>query len=63
MKGLLDQAKCQLWNVVSDLEKAKKSNQQITLQIALYEFGKFDQVYEKRIPIVNDIIDEIFVNS
>ena len=22
MKGLIDQAKCQLWNVVSDLEKA-----------------------------------------
>ena len=40
MKGLLDQAKCQLWNVVSDLEKAKKSSQPITLQIALYEFGK-----------------------
>ncbi len=39
MKGLIDQAKCQLWNVVSDLEKAKKSSQPIKLQIALYQFG------------------------
>jgi|GEM_PF-6307519 len=47
MKGLLDQAKCQLWNVVSDLEKAKKSSQPITLQIALYEFGKNKPPYTK----------------
>ena len=39
MKGLIDQAKCQLWNVISDLEKAKKSEQPISLQIALYQFG------------------------
>ena len=39
MKGLIDQAKCQLWNVISDLEKAKKSKQPISLQIALYQFG------------------------
>ena len=39
MKGLIDQAKCQLWNVVSDLEKAKKSRKPISLEIALYQFG------------------------
>ena len=39
MKGLIDQAKCQLWNVISDLEKAKKAKQPISLQIALYQFG------------------------
>ena len=39
MKGLIDQAKCQLWNVISDLENARKSSQPITLQIALYQFG------------------------
>ena len=39
MKGLIDQAKCQLWNVISDLEKANKSSQPIRLQIALYQFG------------------------
>ena len=39
MKGLIDQAKCQLWNVVSDLEKARKSRKPISLEIALYQFG------------------------
>ena len=39
MKGLIDQAKCQLWNVISDLEKAQKSKQPISLQVALYQFG------------------------
>ena len=39
MKGLIDQAKCQLWNVISDLEKAKKSLKPISLEIALYQFG------------------------
>jgi len=39
MKGLIDQAKCQLWNVISDLEKAKKSRKPISLEIALYKFG------------------------
>ena len=39
MKGLIDQAKCQLWNVISDLERANKSSQPIRLQIALYQFG------------------------
>ena len=47
MKGLLDQAKCQLWNVVSDLEKAKKSSQPITLQIALYQFGNKKPPYNE----------------
>jgi len=42
MKGLVDQARCQLWNVVSDLATAQRDGKPIRLQIAVYQFGTED---------------------
>ncbi len=39
MKGLVDQARCQLWNVVADLAKARRGGQPIRLEIAVYQYG------------------------
>ena len=47
MKGLVDQARYQLWNVVSDLSKASLSDQPIRLEIAVYQYGT-DQVSKSK---------------
>ncbi len=39
MDGLIDQAKSQLWRIVSELSKAKVDGTTPRLQIALYEYG------------------------
>ncbi len=39
MDGLIDQAKAQLWDIVSELSFAKSQNQKPNLKIALYEYG------------------------
>jgi len=39
MKGLIDQARCQLWNVVSELGKASRQGEPIELQISVYQYG------------------------
>lgn len=39
MDGLIDQAKSQLWKMVNKLADAKKQQKDITLEIALYEYG------------------------
>lgn len=39
MKGLVDQARYQLWNVVSDLSDASRSDEPIRLEIAVYQYG------------------------
>ncbi|MEO1525637.1 MAG: vWA domain-containing protein [Planctomycetota bacterium] len=43
MEGLVDQARYQLWNVVSDLTKAKRGANAIRLEIGVYQYGT-DQV-------------------
>ncbi len=40
MDGLIDQAKAQLWNMVSVLGRAKCGTAQPTIEIALYEYGR-----------------------
>ena len=47
MKGLVDQARYQLWNVVSDLSKAKRGSTPIQLEIAVYQYGT-EQVSKSR---------------
>lgn len=42
MDGLIDQAKAQLWDIVSELSFAKCDNEKPNLQIALYEYGNDD---------------------
>ena len=39
MDGLIEQAKSQLWNIVNELSEAKKKDEPIRFQIALYEYG------------------------
>jgi len=39
MEGLIDQARCQLWNVVSELATASKDGSPSRLEIAVYQYG------------------------
>jgi hypothetical protein len=39
MDGLIDQAKSQLWKMVNKLAAAKKDNTEISMEIALFEYG------------------------
>ena len=39
MDGLIDQAKSQLWNVVNELARARRSGKAPSLEVALYEYG------------------------
>ena len=60
MDGLIDQAKAQLWNMVSVMGKAECNNQSPEIQIALYEYGRptndARQGYVKKI---NDFISDL----
>ena len=40
MDGLIEQAKAQLWNMVSVMGKAQCNNQTPQIEIALYEYGR-----------------------
>ena len=42
MDGLIDQAKTQLWNMVSVMGKAQCNNVAPQIEIALYEYGRSD---------------------
>lgn len=39
MNGLIEQAKSQLWNILNELARTQKNDQETDLQIALYEYG------------------------
>lgn len=39
MKGLVDQARCQFWNVVDELARASRDGQRARLEVAVYEYG------------------------
>ena len=60
MDGLIDQAKAQLWNMVSVMGKAKCNDATPQIEIALYEYGRstndVKQGYVKQIsPFTNDL--------
>jgi len=40
MDGLISQAKEQIWNIVNEVSRANRNNKDITMQVALYEYGK-----------------------
>jgi len=40
MDGLISQAKEQIWNIVNEVARANKNSKEITMQVALYEYGK-----------------------
>lgn len=39
MSGLIEQAKSQLWNILNELARTEKDNEESKLEIALYEYG------------------------
>jgi hypothetical protein len=39
MDGLIDQAKAQLWKLVSELAQAKKDSTDVQIELALYQYG------------------------
>ena len=39
MEGLIDQARCQLWNAISELSKASREGSTSKLEIAVYQYG------------------------
>jgi len=40
MRGLINQAKDQLWKIVNEVSKANKYNKDVTIQVGLFEYGK-----------------------
>ena len=40
MDGLINQAREQIWKIINELAQANKDNKEVTLQVALYEYGK-----------------------
>lgn len=40
MEGLIDQAKDQLWKIVNEVAKANKGNEDVAIQVGLFEYGK-----------------------
>ena len=39
MDGLIDQAKNQLWKIFNELSRSEKDGEDISLKVALYEYG------------------------
>jgi hypothetical protein len=65
MDGLIRQAKAQLWNMVSTLEKVECSDGRPMMEIALYEYGRTDNDvkagYVKRISGFTSDLDSLSV--
>lgn len=63
MDGLIDQAKAQLWNMVSVMGKAKCDGETPRIEIALYEYGRDDndaaKGYVKQISPFSSDLDKL----
>jgi hypothetical protein len=60
MDGLIKQAKSKIWNIINELSKANKSNEDITLQVGLFEYGKqsiskHEGFLQMLLPLSNDL--------
>lgn len=60
MQGLIEQAKVQLWSIVSELAKARKDGQTPEFYVSLYEYGKdsipaADGYIRQILPFTNDL--------
>lgn len=68
MNGLIEQAKAQLWNIVNDLTKYKNEDEDISFEIALYEYGTgsvaaYQDYLRQVVPFTSDmdlISDQLF---
>ena len=63
MEGLVDQARCQLWNVVSELATASRGETPTKLEIAVYQYGSnkipADQGFLRQVVGFTDNLDEV----
>lgn len=63
MDGLIDQAKSQLWKMVNKIATAKKNNEIIELEIALFEYGNdnlsADEGYIRMISPLSTDVDKL----
>lgn len=63
MRGLVDQARCQLWNVVSELATASKKGAPSKLEIAVYQYGSDgipeEQGFLRQVIGFTDNLDEV----
>ncbi len=39
MRGLINQARCQIWNVVNTLADARRGGERVSLEVAVYQYG------------------------
>lgn len=66
MDGLIDQAKAQLWNMVTVLGRAKCDGQNPQVEIALYEYGRstnnITEGYVKQINAFSTDLDQVSKN-
>jgi hypothetical protein len=64
MDGLIDQAKSQLWNMVSVMGKVKCNDAMPAIEVALYEYGRIGndphEGYVKKISGFTNDLDELF---
>ena len=63
MKGLIDQARCQLWNVVSELARSKRQESPINLEIGVYQYGsrqlRAEDGFLRQVLRFTDNLDEV----
>ncbi len=66
MSGLIDQAKDQLWNMVSVMGRAKNNDKSPQIEIALYEYGRpsngINNGYSKQINAFTSDLDQVSKN-
>jgi len=60
MNGLINQTRSQIWKIINEISKANKDNKGITLQVALYEYGKstiskYEGFSKMLVPLTNDL--------
>ncbi len=60
MDGLINQVKEQIWSIVNEVSRANKNSKDITMQVALYEYGKktlpiYTGYIQMLSPLTNDL--------
>jgi hypothetical protein len=63
MKGVLDQVKAQLWDIINELSYAKYQNNRPNLEVAIYEYGNDnlnkDTGYIKQVLVFSSDLDDV----
>lgn len=63
MKGLIDQARCQFWNLVDELARADRDGRRSRLHVAVYEYGNSraaeEEGYVRQVLPFSDDLDAV----